>query len=123
MKETILFDNGVPRPLRKFLSPHRVTTTQELGWDDLQNGKLLRTAQDDFDVIISTDTNIKYAQRLEQLDIALLVLRSFRLSLKTFIPLVPQIFETIEIIESGEVVYIYADEQLIEKDQRKGKCK
>ena len=121
MKKAILFDNGVPRPLRKFLTPHRVTTAQELGWEELQNGNLLRMAQADFDVLISTDTNIKYQQRLSEYDIALIVLRAFRLSLKAFVPLVPQLLETIEQIEPGEVVYIYADEKLVEKDQRKGK--
>ena len=120
-KLNVLFDGGVPRPLRKLLQPHRITTTQELGWEQLKNGALLQTAEADFDVLISTDSNIKYQQALPDYDIALIVLRAFRISIKYFEPLVPQILRTLETIEPGQAVYIYADQKLAQKDQRKGR--
>jgi hypothetical protein len=40
----VLFDQGVPVPLRPFLTNHKVATAYELGWDKLQNGELLRAA-------------------------------------------------------------------------------
>jgi len=120
-KRNILFDNGVPRPLRKRLQPHRIVTTQELGWEQLKNGELLRAAEADFDVLITTDSNIKYQQSLPARDIALVVLRAFRISMKYYEPLLPQILETLETIEPGQVVYIYADPKLAQKDQRKGR--
>ncbi|MGH9755452.1 MAG: DUF5615 family PIN-like protein [Blastocatellia bacterium] len=120
-KRNILFDNGVPRPLRRRLQPHRIVTTQELGWEQLKNGELLRTAEADFDVLITTDSNIKYQQSLPARDIALIVLRAFRISMKYYEPLLPQILETLETIESGQAIYIYADSKLAQKDQRKGR--
>jgi len=120
-KRNILFDNGVPRPLRKRLQPHRIVTTQELGWEQLKNGELLRTAETDFDVLITTDSNIKFQQSLPTRDIALIVLRAFRISMKYYEPLLPQILETLETIEPGQAVYIYADPRLAQKDQRKGR--
>lgn len=121
MKRNILFDNGVPRPLRKRLQPHRIVTTQELGWEQLKNGELLRTAEPDFDVLITTDSNIKYQQSLPARNIALIVLRAFRISMKYYEPLLSQILETLETIEPGQAVYIYADSKLAQKDQRKGR--
>ncbi|MBI1759842.1 MAG: hypothetical protein HYR56_00255 [Acidobacteria bacterium] len=123
MRKAILFDTGVPRPLRRLLLPHRVTTTQELAWEELKNGNLLKVAQADFDVLISTDANIKYQQRLDEFDIALIILRAFRISLKSLTPLVPQLLTLLETIEAGQVIYLYADASLMQKDQRKGQRK
>ena len=87
----------------------------------MKNGELLRTAEPDFDVLITTDSNIKYQQSLPARDIALIVLRAFRISMKYYEPLLSQILETLETIEPGQAVYIYADSKLAQKDQRKGR--
>jgi len=41
----VLFDQGVPVPIRQFLTRHEVSTVYELGWDRLQNGELLQAAE------------------------------------------------------------------------------
>jgi hypothetical protein len=41
----ILFDQGTPAPLRRFLTGHQVTTTYECGWSSLNNGELLDVAE------------------------------------------------------------------------------
>jgi hypothetical protein len=41
----ILFDQGTPVPLRKFLSGHVVKTAYQEGWSTLLNGDLLRVAE------------------------------------------------------------------------------
>jgi hypothetical protein len=41
---TILFDECVPRPLRRALKPHRCITVQEMGWSGASDGKLLLLA-------------------------------------------------------------------------------
>jgi predicted nuclease of predicted toxin-antitoxin system len=105
----ILFDGGVPRRLRKHLAPHRVTTTQQLGWDELSNGDLLREAEQKFDVLISTDSNIEYQQRLSDRHIALIVLRGEKLAYHLFLPLMPECLEALQTIQPGEVVYLYTD--------------
>jgi len=40
----ILFDHGTPFPLREALTGHRITRTQDMGWDRLSNGALLTAA-------------------------------------------------------------------------------
>lgn len=41
----VLFDQGTPVPLRRFLAAHEIVTAFELGWGTLQNGELLRAAE------------------------------------------------------------------------------
>ena len=73
----ILFDQGTPAPLRAFLSGHDVVTAFECGWSSLTNGDLLSAAESKaFDVLITTDRNLKYQQNFTGRNIAILVLSS-----------------------------------------------
>jgi len=117
----ILFDTGVPRVLAKSLALHQVMTTQKLDWQELENGELLQVAQEVFDVLITTDSNIKYQQRLSDFDISLIVLRALTNSKYDLMPLMPKVLESLETIRPGDCVYIYASQTLERKDRRKGK--
>ncbi len=71
----VLFDQGTPVPLRNALPGHEVFTAYELGWSTLKNGELLRMAEDRaFDVLVTTDTNLRYQQDLAHRRIAIVVL-------------------------------------------------
>ena len=70
----ILFDQGIPIPLRQVLSGHTVATAFEMGWSDLGNGDLLRAAEGRFEVFITTDQNLRYQQNLTARQLAILVL-------------------------------------------------
>ena len=70
----ILFDQGTPAPLRHALAEHTVTTAYERGWSNLSNGNLLRAAEAEFDVFITTDQNLGYQQNLAGRRLAILVL-------------------------------------------------
>ncbi len=70
----ILFDQGTPLPLKQHLPKHTVTTAFEKGWSKLTNGDLLAKAEDEFDLFVTTDQNLKYQQNLKQRKIAILVL-------------------------------------------------
>lgn len=71
----VLFDQGTPVPLRKHLSAHQVTTTFELGWNNLKNGELLQKAEENgFSVLVTTDQNLRYQQNLAGRKIAIVVL-------------------------------------------------
>src|SRR5438477_368374 len=73
----ILFDQGTPAPLRHHLPGHSVDTAFERGWSDLQNGELLDAAERaGFDLLITTDCNLKYQQNLSGHQLAILVLLS-----------------------------------------------
>jgi hypothetical protein len=51
----ILFDQGTPAPLRRAFTDHSVSTAYEMGWTELSNGALLRAAESQFDVFVTTD--------------------------------------------------------------------
>jgi hypothetical protein len=70
----ILFDHGTPAPLRRALTAHSVSTAYEMGWTELDNGALLQAAEAEFDVLITTDQNLRYQQNLSGRRLAILVL-------------------------------------------------
>lgn len=73
----LLFDQGVPAPLRQGLADHEVVTAFECGWQRLQNGELLRAAEaEGFAAIITTDQNLRYQQNLADRRLAILVLKT-----------------------------------------------
>jgi len=70
----ILLDQGTPVPLRRELAGHEVVTTYEIGWSGLENGELLRAAEMDFDVFVTTDQSLRHQQNLAGKRLAILVL-------------------------------------------------
>jgi predicted nuclease of predicted toxin-antitoxin system len=71
----ILFDNGTPRGLVRFLAGHSVEEARARGWEELTNGELIKVAEEaGFDLIVTTDKNIRYQQNLDARTIALVVL-------------------------------------------------
>ena len=70
----ILLDQGTPAPLRRVLAAHEVATAYEMGWAALDNGELLRAAEAEFEVFITTDRNLRYQQNLTGWRLAILVL-------------------------------------------------
>ncbi|HQU42404.1 MAG TPA: hypothetical protein PK867_06305 [Pirellulales bacterium] len=70
----ILFDQGTPAPLRQSLKAHVVSTAYEMGWSSLANGDLLDAAVPEFDVVVTTDQNLRHQQNLAGRRRAILVL-------------------------------------------------
>ena len=55
--------------------PFDVSTVFELGWATLENGELLTEAEDKgFDILLTTDKNLKYQQNLSNRSIGIIVL-------------------------------------------------
>ena len=71
----ILFDNGTPNPIARSLIEHEVTFARKIGWHELENGELIQKAEDaGYQLLLSTDKNIRYQQNLSSRKIALVVL-------------------------------------------------
>ena len=79
----VLFDNGTPRTLSRYLiAHHTVTEARARGWDKLENGALLDAAEAaSFEVLVTTDKNLSYQQNLSGRKIAVVVLGQGRWSL------------------------------------------
>jgi hypothetical protein len=71
----ILFDQGVPRGLTASLRSHDVTEARELKWEKVSNGELLTLAENaGFDLLLTTDKNVRYQQNLAERKISIVVL-------------------------------------------------
>ncbi len=70
----ILFDQGTPIPLRRSPTGHVVATAYELVWSTVNNGDLIRLAeQDGYKLLIIKYTSLVHPQNLKGCTLALLV--------------------------------------------------
>ena len=74
----ILFDKNVLVGVRTFLTSHGVRTISELGWpDQLENCELLSRAEiSGFELLVTSDQNIRYQQNLAGRKMGLVILGS-----------------------------------------------
>ena len=73
----ILFDHGTPAPLRDHLRDHSIDRSAEKGWELLENGELIRKAEEEgYEVIVTTDQSMRYQQNLTGRGLAIVVLLS-----------------------------------------------
>jgi hypothetical protein len=71
----ILFDQATPVPIRAYLEGHFVRIAAQQGWSTLKNGDLLNAAeQAGFNLLLTTDKNMRYQQNLSALKIAIVIL-------------------------------------------------
>ncbi len=71
----ILFDQGVPRGVAASLGGHDVTEARKLKWERISNGELLKLAEEaGFDLLLTTDKNVRYQQNLAGRKISIVVL-------------------------------------------------
>jgi hypothetical protein len=71
----ILFDQGVPRGLTASLRDHEVTEARKLKWEGISNGELLKLTEGaGFDLLVTTDKNMRYEQNLANRKISIVVL-------------------------------------------------
>lgn len=102
----ILIDECLPKKLKQQLVRYSVSTVQEIGWSGLKNGELLRRAENEFDVWLTADQNVKSQQNLNRFDIAVVVLVAPQNKLEMLLPLMPQLHDILQHIELHQLVYI-----------------
>ncbi len=96
----ILFDHGTPRGIVRSLAGHEVREAKAQGWDRLTNGELLAAAEEArFDVLLTTDKNIRYQQNLAGRKIAVVVLGKGRWRLIR--QMIPQIVAAVNAAKPG----------------------
>ena len=92
-------------PLRQYLVGHSVDTAFERGWAVLRNGELLDRAESEgYEVLITTDQNLRHQQSLTGRKLAILVLRST--SWPRIRPIVDRIRSEIEQLRPGDYLEV-----------------
>jgi hypothetical protein len=70
----VLLDECVPWPMHKLLAEHDCTSTQWRGWGGIKNGDLIHLAEQEFDLFVTSDQNLRYQQNLASRRLAILEL-------------------------------------------------
>lgn len=91
----LLFDESLPHLIQDEFEAHlgsddTAAFVQDLGWQGLDNGALLRNAQDDFDLLITADTSILEHTNLDRYEMSILILHGPTNRLEDLTPLVPE---------------------------------
>jgi hypothetical protein len=102
----VLFDEDVPRQLRRDLPEFYIKTVQECGWSSIQNGDLLRLASSEYDVLVTADKNLRYQQHIASFDIGVVVLATLDTRLPRLQTVLLRLRTAIITVTAGEVVVI-----------------
>lgn len=102
----VLFDENLPRLLRRDLPEFQVRTVQEEGWGSFRNGDLLRKAADTFDVLLTADRRMQYQQKLTTFQIGVVVIVTPRLQLDLLRSATERIRRAIDSVMPGEVIHV-----------------
>lgn len=96
----VLLDHCVPRPFRTLLVGSVVSTANEMGWAALKNGELLDAAETaGFEILITSDKNLRHQQNLSSRRIAIVEIPTNRLRLLA--AYAPQVNAILPSISSG----------------------
>jgi len=107
----VLFDQNVPRNLRSHLSGHKISTAANMGWQELENGDLLKAAESGgFAVFITCDQSLRYQQNLTERRIGIVELT--KNNWPSIKPYVTQIAQAVDSCVEGayltvECAYLY----------------
>lgn len=93
----ILFDESVPKQLRRLLALDDVTLVEEMDWKGVKNGRLLQLAEaGGFDVFVTADQNLKHQQNLKGRRMAIVVLPYNRRKwMSLLVPLLTQVLHEV----------------------------
>lgn len=76
----VLLDENLDHALRNLLGPHQVVTVTYMGWAGLQNGVLLRAAEESgMEVLLTGDQTLAYEQNLAGRRLAVVALSAIQL--------------------------------------------
>lgn len=69
--------NGTPNPISRSLVGHEVAFARRISWHEFKNGELLQKAEEaGYDLLLSTDKNLRYQQNLAGRKIAVVILEN-----------------------------------------------
>lgn len=104
----VLLDEQVPRGLAELLVGHEVRTLTQMGRKGLSNGRLLATAADSFDVLLTMDKRMQVDRDITQYQIGVVLVRAMSNRMSALVPLVPRILAAVTQVRPGEVAQVGA---------------
>ena len=102
----IFLDECVDWRLSRDIVGHEVKTAHQMGWSAIKNGELLALASEQFDVFVTVDRNLAFQQNVDELTIAVIVLRARTNRLSDLRPLVQDLLSAAQSVERGTVRFV-----------------
>lgn len=102
----ILIDECLPAEMKERIAVfgHDCETVREAGLGSKKNGELLALADGNWDVLLTSDKNIRYQQNMTGRKISILVLRAKSNRMVHLVPLIPRCESALRSIQQGQVV-------------------
>jgi len=104
----ILLDECLPAALKETLAElgHECETVREAGFGSKKNGDLLRLAEGRWDVLLTSDRNIKYQQNMTGRNVSLVILCAKTNRMKDLLPLMPACAQALLSVRPGQLVEV-----------------
>jgi predicted nuclease of predicted toxin-antitoxin system len=104
----ILIDECLPAGLKGTLTAlqHECETVRKAGFGSKKNGELLRLAEGQWDVLLTSDRNIKYQQNMTGRNVSIVILCAKSNRLKDLLPLIPAFTQVLLSIQPGRVIEV-----------------
>ena len=104
----ILIDECLPDELKESVAAmgHECETVRRAGYGSKKNGELLMLAEGQWDLLLTSDRNIKYQQNMTGRSISILILRAKSNRMKDLLPLMSACAEALLSIQAGQVVEV-----------------
>ena len=103
----IFLDECVNQKLRKYLPGHECQSARYAGFGGLENGELLKEAEDaKFDVLLTVDRGFEYQHDVSGRKLALIIFCTKSIRLKDLLPHVSACLTQLESIQPGQIVRI-----------------
>lgn len=104
----ILIDECLPSELKGVLAGmgHECQTVRQAGFGAKKNGELLTLAEGRWEVLLTSDKNIRHQQNMTGRGVAIIVLRAKSNRMKDLLPLMPACAQMLLVIQAGQVLDI-----------------
>ena len=102
----ILLDECIDPRMAKAIAGFEMKSVREMGWAGIKNGKLLKLAEQNFDVFITVDQGIPFQQNIKKFNLAIIVLKAGSTHIGDLLKLVPKLQTQLASATKGTVVVI-----------------
>ena len=104
----ILIDECLPAALKGILTAlgHDCETVRRAGYGSKKNGELLSLAEDHWNVLLTSDRNIKHQQNMAGRKISIVILCAKTNRLKDLLPLIPACAQTLLTLSPGRILEV-----------------
>jgi predicted nuclease of predicted toxin-antitoxin system len=97
----ILLDNNLPVQFTELFVGHDAVHCRDLGWRHLENGQLVRVADEQFDVLVTVDKNMPHQTSLKGLSLRVVVLDVNSNRHAEVRAVIPKVLVKLESLEEG----------------------